>query len=73
MSATPTIYKRTIDNQFRCVVRTIAGKPVHRGTQCRNKDSAETYARLLQRDIHRRAENGDLLPPPAQKINSRKI
>ena len=73
MSTTPTIYKRSIDNKWRCVVRTVAGKPVHRGTECRHKDSAETYARLLQRDIRRRVENGDLMPPPVQKIRSRNL
>ena len=67
----PTIYKRTIDNKFRCVVRTVAGKPVHRGTQCRNLQSAEQWANLLQRDIHRRADNGDLMPPLRAKDKSR--
>lgn len=61
---TPTIYKRRIDNEWRCVVRTAAGKPCHRGTQCHHEDSASTYANLLQRDVQRRAEKGDMLPPP---------
>ena len=43
----PTIYKRSIDHKFRCVVRTVAGQPVHR-------------------DIYRRAETGDMLPPPVR-------
>ena len=67
----PTIYKRTIDNKFRCVVRTVAGNPVHRGTQCMFHESATEYARLLQRDIHRRAELGDLMPPLRTKDKSR--
>ena len=68
----PTIYKRSIDTRYRCVVRTAAGQPCHRGTQCRHEDSAREYARLLQRDVARRAENGDMLPPPALTIRSRK-
>lgn len=66
-----TTYKRTIDRRWRCVVRTAANQPCHRGTGCLNEDSAREYARLLQRDVRRRAENGDLLPPaltnPARK------
>ena len=62
----PTVYKRSIDHKFRCVVRTVAGKPVHRGTGCRHHDTAEQFARLLQRDIYRRAETGDMLPPPVR-------
>ena len=69
---TPTIYKRTIDNEYRCVVRTAAGKPCHRGTQCHHADSALQYALLLQRDVARRAEHGDMLPPPALTTRSRK-
>jgi len=69
---TPTIYKRSIDTRWRCVVRTISNKPVHRGTECRNEESAAQYARLLQRDIQRRAEKGDMLPPPALTTRSHK-
>ncbi len=69
---TPLIYKRTIDTRWRCVIRTISGRAVHRGTQCRNQESAQQYADLLQRDVARRAERGDLLPPPALTTRSRK-
>jgi hypothetical protein len=69
---TPTIYKRSIDTRFRCVVRTAAGQPCHRGTQCRSEASAKVYAELLQRDVARRAETGDMLPPPALRPRSRK-
>lgn len=61
----PTIYRRSIDSTYNCVVRTAAGKPCHRGTRCHHQDAAAEFARLLQRDIQRRAENGDLLPPIA--------
>lgn len=60
----PTVFKRRRDTRWICVVRTAAGRPVMRGTQCRHEDTAREYARLLQRDIQRRAEKGDLLPPP---------
>jgi len=59
-----TIYKRSIDTRYRCVVRTAAGKACHRGTGCRNEESAREYARLLLRDVQRRAAAGDMLPPP---------
>lgn len=65
-----TIYKRSIDTRYRCVVRTAAGRPCHRGTGCRNEDSAREYARLLQRDVQRRAEAGDMLPPPVLTTQS---
>ncbi len=65
-----TIYKRSIDTRYRCVVRTAPGRPCHRGTGCRNEDSAREYARLLQRDVQRRAEAGDMLPPPVLTTHS---
>lgn len=68
----PTIYRRSIDATYNCVVRTAAGKPCHRGTRCRHEDAATLYAQLLQRDITRRAQNGDLLPPKPQDPRRRK-
>lgn len=62
--ATPKIFRRSIDTKYRCIVRLPSGKACQRGTDCRNADSALQYAHLLQRDINRRAENGNLLPPP---------
>jgi len=67
-----TIYKRSIDTRYRCVIRTAAGRACHRGTGCRNEDSAREYARLLQRDVRRRADKGDMLPPPVRTTPSRK-
>ncbi|MEI6034494.1 MAG: hypothetical protein WCS65_09470 [Verrucomicrobiae bacterium] len=66
------IYKRSIDTHYRCVVRMASGRPVHRGTGCRTEDSALKYAGLLQRDIQRRAELGDLLPPKYARPKRRK-
>lgn len=66
----PTVFRRARDTIWICVVRTRAGRPVMRGTACRHEDAALQYANLLQRDITRRAEMGDLLPTP--KLRNRK-
>ena len=66
----PAIYKRSIDSEYRCVVRTASGRPCHRGTGCRHPDTASEFARLLQRHIDRRAMQGHILPPPVRKIAS---
>lgn len=50
---------------FQCIVHMTSGKAVRRSTGHRRQETAQQYAELLQRDIERRAANGDLLPPPA--------
>lgn len=63
MSTTPKIYKRCIDHHWIAVVRLPSGRACRRGTRCHDKEAAQHFAKLLQRDVNRRAETGDLLPP----------
>lgn len=63
----PTVFCRRTDRLYVCIVRTVSNRAVLRGTNQRHLDRATQYALLLQRDIIRRAESGDLLPPPPRK------
>lgn len=59
----PVVFKRRIDHHWQCSVRTAANKPFRIGTGCKDQGAATDFANLLQRDINRRAEKGDMMPP----------
>jgi hypothetical protein len=67
-----TVFRRRRDTRWICIVRILAGRAVMRGTGQRTEDGARIYAALLQRDIARRAVQGDLLPPAPARIRKRK-
>ena len=65
--STPTIYRRSTDSRWICVVRSASGKALHRGTGHIHESCANEFARLLQREIQRQAELGNILPPAPKR------